>query len=94
MSDILEDTLQRLKDRSGAPVLEDPDALTDAVMMATEPRRPVSVWLTVLRICSSMAACLSGCSSVSGSNRQHRPLHRTVRQTDYTNTPSSNRGRA
>lgn len=58
MSDILEDTLQRLKDRSGAPVLEDPDALTDAVMMATEPRRPVSVWLTVLRICSSMAAVL------------------------------------
>lgn len=55
MSDILEKSLERLRDRSGAPMLEDPDSLLGAVMEATEPAvRPL--WPLVLRACISSAA--------------------------------------
>lgn len=56
MSDILEKTIRRLKESSGTVVLENPDELTDAIMMMTKADRPV--WLTVLRACSSAAAVL------------------------------------
>lgn len=66
MSDILEKSLERLRDRSGAPSIEDPEAFVNAVMKAVE--EPVAahhttglsreLWPLVLRACIGAAAAV------------------------------------